>query len=73
MTMQRIHIPHWHRPDWHSFKAHFGHLMHDGRFWAIVALAALLIMMIAAGLFAERGAPMMSFPPYGIPMYPHWP
>ncbi len=73
MTMQRIHIPHWHRPDWHTFKAHIGQLMHDGRFWAILALGALLILLLVAGLYGGNGSPTITFPPYGLPIYPHWP
>lgn len=68
MTTHKIHISHW-----HSFKVQFGHLMQNGRFWAVVVLMALILLMIVAGLFSDRSAPMTHFPPYGFPMYPHWP
>ena len=75
--MRRMHIHtlgrvHAHRPDWHAVGIHLGHVIHDPRFWAAVALAVLLGAMILAVIlskFGDSGMPMR--PVY--PTYPYMP
>lgn len=72
--MQRMHIhrPNWmhlHKPDWHTVGVRLDHLVHDPRFWAAVALAVLLGMMIMTMILSGGG----SSGPYRTPIYPYMP
>jgi hypothetical protein len=51
-----LHKPSWihgHKPDWHAVGVHFGHLVHDPRFWAAIALIILLGLIISAMVFSK--------------------
>jgi len=62
---------HMHKPDWHSAGVHFGHLIHDPRFWAALALVVLLGLMILASIMTKStGAPIT---PRSYPSYPYMP
>ena len=73
--MQRmdLHIPNWihrfHTPDWHLRGSRLDRLLHNERFWAVVALAGLLAVLILAAILSEGssgGSPMN-------PIYPTLP
>ena len=69
--MQKIHLhrPGWmHKPDWHTMGTHLEHIIHDPRFWAAIALAILLGLMILTTIFSEPGT-------YSghTPIYPYLP
>ena len=73
--MQRIHIHmpdrmHLHRPDWHAMKLHMGHMVHDPRFWATVALIILFALMILMTIFTKGGSVS---PRINYPYNPYWP
>ena len=59
-----------HMPNRHDRVVKFDHLLHDGRFWAIIALVALLALIISLALLTGPGGepirPMMP----GFPLYP---
>ena len=67
--MQRMHM---HKPDWHTMGIHLGHVVHDPRFWAGLALAVLLGLMILATIFTQstNGTTTM---PNTYPGYPYLP
>ena len=74
--MQRMHIhtPGWvhmHRPDWHTMGIHFGHLIHDPRFWAGFTLAVLFGLMVLAAILTKSTGGTTLTPTY--PMYPYMP
>ncbi|OQY06575.1 MAG: hypothetical protein B6I25_03675 [Planctomycetales bacterium 4572_13] len=74
--MRRMHIHtfggmHPHTPDWHTLGVHLGHLAHDPRFWAVLALAVLFGLMALAVILAGSGGPAPSTPIY--PMSPYMP
>ena len=69
-----MHMPGWmhlHRPNWHAIGMRLDHLVHDPRFWAALALAVLLTLMILVTIFAksEGGTTM----PHTFPIYPYAP
>jgi hypothetical protein len=74
MQMAHMHKPnwvHWHKPDWHSMGIHLGHVIHDPRFWATLALVMLFGLMIATVIFSMTdGTPATRAYP---PIYPYMP
>lgn len=67
--MYKLHV---HKVNWHEFGMHFGHLVHDPRFWAAVAIIALLGLMILMAMLSKpagniNARPVMPTYPYGIP------
>ena len=69
-----MHMPawmHWHKPNWHTMGFRLGHLVHDPRFWATVALAVLLTLMILTAIFTESQSTTPVPRPY--PIYPYAP
>ncbi|MEN8127680.1 MAG: hypothetical protein ABFR90_07725 [Planctomycetota bacterium] len=70
-----MHMPGWmhfHKPDWHVVGMRMDHLVHDPRFWAAVALAVLLGLMILTTILAEPGSGETSMP-QTFPIYPYAP
>ena len=77
MYKMSLHKPRWihgHRPDWHGFGVHFGHLVHDPRFWGAIALIILFGLLIMAIIFSRAGSreapklwyPISPFGPYAL-------
>jgi hypothetical protein len=70
-----MHMPgkmHMHKPDWHTVGQRLDHLIHDPRFWAVLALGTLLTLMILSVILAkpvigEFGSPST------FPIYPYVP
>ena len=46
---------HIHTPKAHDFGLRLGHLVHDDRFWAVVALAVLAAILLVIAIFTEPG------------------
>ena len=72
MQMAHMHKPdwvHWHKPNWHTLGIHLDHIVHDPRFWAALALAILLGLMILTTIFAKSQGQMT--PTYPYPVYPY--
>ena len=74
MEKGHLHMPGWmhiQKPDWHNVGVRFEHLIHDPRFWAVLALSVLLILMILSTLFAQKTNMMTTTPmgpiPYTLP------
>lgn len=62
---------HIHKPDWYKLGVRFDHLIHDPRFWAGIALAVLLGLVVLGAIFgASRGE---ATGPYTFPVYPYTP
>ena len=69
--MNRIHV---HKVNWHEFGVHLGHMVHDPRFWATVALATLLGVIVLMAIMTKSTGNIGSSPvfptyPYGIPIH----
>ena len=69
--MYKLHV---HKVNWHEFGVHFGHMVHDPRFWAAVALATLLGLMILVTIMSKStsntdSGPVFPTYPYGIPFH----
>ena len=67
--MNKIHV---HKVNWHEFGIHFGHVIHDPRFWGVVALVALFGLMVLMAIFINPTGNAdfrTTFPtyPYGVP------
>ncbi len=72
--MQKIHLhtPGWmHRPQWQTLKTGIEHLIHDPRFWAVLALGALVILMLLTLILGEGGTRSSTSPMY--PTFPYAP
>jgi len=66
--MWRMHI---HKPQWHTLGMHLEHLIHDPRFWAVVAMVILFGLMI---LMVTMSSPhTVAGPRPMYPMYPYMP
>lgn len=61
---------HLHKPDWYKVGHQMEDLIHDPRFWAVLALGILLILMILTAIFAKPNS--AGAYPIG-PMYPYLP
>ena len=70
MTMHKLHLSHWHRPDWQTLKSHLNRLAHDPRFWAALVIGVLVVLMLILSFVVNPGQTTSS-PPYGYPMYPY--
>ena len=67
-----LHTPDWtHRPGWHTIGERMDHLVRDPRFWAGVALAVLVGLMLLTVALSEPGTNPGSGPVY--PSYPFIP
>jgi len=68
--MDKIHV---HKINWHTFGVHLVHLVHDSRFWACVALAVLLGVIVLMTIMTTSGninsRPVFPAYPYGIPFH----
>lgn len=70
MHREHIHIRQWmhtHRIDWHEAGVHFGHWIHDPRFWAILAaviVSALMIIGMLLSTMTNVGDVNYRFPTY---------
>lgn len=75
MRKLHMHTPGWmrhiHKPDWHTVGLHLDHLIHDPRFWAALALAVLLALMVLTTIFAGSGG--YSDDSGHTPIYPYMP
>ena len=72
--MQRVHMhtPDWvyrHKPNWHTIGIRLEHIIHDPHFWATLALAILLGLMILTAIFTARTGETPVRPVY--PGYPY--
>jgi hypothetical protein len=73
MEKHNLNMPGWmhlHKPDWYKLGVRFDHLIHDPRFWAVLALAVLLILMILTSIYAKPVGPSEN-PVH--PIYPYFP
>lgn len=61
---------HLHKPNWRTIGIRLEHLIHDPRFWAIIALGILFILMILTSIYSKGGQEMII--PIG-PMNPYIP
>lgn len=60
----------WHWPSTHSMHDHLVNLMHDGRFWAVLAMIVLLGLFISlAVIFGGEGNSDLKYPFYNFPYY----
>jgi len=69
-----MHTPGWmhmHKPNWHTVGVRFDHMIHDPRFWAVLALAALFGLMVLAAILSESTGGTTMTPIY--PTYPYVP
>ena len=64
--MQRLHI---HTPDWHNLGIRFGHLIHDPRFWASLALIILLGLIFLAAMLSDTTGHRPMTPYYPVSPY----
>ena len=74
MQGHHMHMPGWmhlHKPNWHAMGVHFGHLVHDPRFWAAIALIILFGLMILASIMTKTSN--MTPMPRTYPGYPYLP
>ena len=53
--MRTIHMPHFHKPDWHHMRDQFGQMIHDPVFWVIL----IVTLMIFAILFLMAISPAL--------------
>lgn len=73
MQKMHIHLPgrmHMHKPDWHAMRLHLGHMVHDPRFWATLALIVLFGLMILTTILSKDST---STPVNMTPFNPYWP
>ncbi|AQT68604.1 hypothetical protein STSP2_01772 [Anaerohalosphaera lusitana] len=62
--MHKAHLPHG-----HDIAVKTGHLLHDQRFWAIIALIAVMAFIVVLAILIEPTATEVESPPL-IPSYP---
>ena len=71
--MMQLHVPHMHMPTWHEMAERASQLLHDRRFWAIVAAASLIAFLLLLA-FLTRGSTgqqtPMHFYHFGYPYIP---
>lgn len=65
---------HLHKLNWHEVGLRFEHLVHDPRFWAGVALATILALMLLMAILSQSvgdGSYRNTMPmhPYGVPYW----
>lgn len=73
--MRTLHIhnlfEHVHRPHWHQIEQSLRKMVCSPIFWAIVAMALLLAMMVLLAVFGNPNA--IPNPPYHLgPVYPFY-
>ncbi len=57
MHMPHIHVRHMHMPNAHQMAVKINHMIHDSRFWAVVALVVItLLIILTAILSSSSGA-----------------
>lgn len=68
-----MHVPHihMHKISWHEAGVHIGHWIHDPRFWGILGLIILFVLM-ALTLALTKPATSSTTSPI-IPRYPYAP
>ena len=62
------HLPvHMHVPDGHKLAGKLSYVVHDERFWGIVAMILFLALIVALAILAngEGGSPVYPSMPYG--------
>jgi hypothetical protein len=72
MTKVRMHTPEWlhrHKPNWHTMGPRLDHVIHDPRFWATLALAILLTLIIITMIFSKPVSGTNRVPFYSIYHY----
>ncbi len=62
----RAHI---YKPDWYKMGVRFDHLIHDPRFWAAVAVAVLVALIVLGAIFGSSRGGVPS--PHSLPVYPY--
>ena len=65
--MRPIHMPHFHKPDWHHLRDQLNHLLHDPLFWSLLILALMFIVL----LFLLAGRSDLPEPGPYMPVYPY--
>ena len=58
--MKSIHIKNMHIPSAHAVKMETSHLIHDPRFWAVLAMVLLTVLVIALAIATRPGGPIES-------------
>lgn len=56
MERYHLHMPGWmhlHKPDWYRLGNRFEHMIHDPRFWAVLALVILLTLMVLTAIYSK--------------------
>lgn len=63
---------HIHKPDWYRMGVWFDHLVHDPRFWAGIALAVLLALIVLGVILGTlgQGSGRETFPNYPYGSFP---
>ena len=67
----KIHMPHIHMPhmpDAHQMGIKFNHVVHDSRFWAVVALVVIATLIVLTALLSSSGSTPVT--PMPGPTYP---
>jgi len=58
-TMHKIHMPHLHKPHMpsaHQMVIKTEHLLRDPRFWAVLAMVAVTVLVITMAILTRPGA-----------------
>ena len=66
--VHKVHVPKMHMPDRHDMTLRMDHLVHDERFWAIVALVAVTALIITLAILTKPGGVPVEVTP--LPNYP---
>lgn len=68
--MREIHLPHFHRPDWHVVGTYFTQMTHAPWFWPIIILLSMLLLLIVLSVLAGGGTGQVRPSPIRYPFMP---
>ncbi|MBN2513127.1 MAG: hypothetical protein JXB18_09340 [Sedimentisphaerales bacterium] len=68
--MRELHLPHFHRTDWHSVGTFFNQMIHASWFWPAIILLSMLLLLIALSILAGSGTGQATPYPVRYPFMP---
>ncbi|MGH2271854.1 hypothetical protein ACQ9LF_08645 [Anaerohalosphaeraceae bacterium U12dextr] len=68
--MHELHLPHFHRPDWHAVEKRFEQVIHAPWFWPTIVLLAMILVLVVLSILAGGGTAQVSPLPIRYPFMP---
>lgn len=68
--MRELHLPHFHRPDWHAMGAYFNQMTHASWFWPTIILLSMILLLIVLSVLAGGGTGQVTSSPIRYPFMP---